>query len=152
MDLSARTLRCQGRLVPLQNGPFELLVLLVANPGTLVTRDAIRAAIWPDVVVAYDQNINFAIRQIRIALGPEAGRIQTVPRRGYRFGGPVTASSRVRQQSAALVAGMAVALSVVFGAGILTAHTASGAFIYEHLVHPDHCPYFRQLVSGLRNL
>jgi len=44
----------EGRLVPLQEQPLELLMLLVERADTLVTRDDIRARIWPDVVIDYD--------------------------------------------------------------------------------------------------
>jgi DNA-binding winged helix-turn-helix (wHTH) protein len=147
LDLRTRRLRRGGRIVALQNRPFELLTLLINHADTVVTREAIREAIWSDVVVEYDQNINFAIRQIRVALGPDADRLQTVPRRGYRFAGPVGFSKPWRG-AVLRIAAVAAVLALVFGAGIVSAHTASGAFVYEHLVHPDHCPYLRFLIPG----
>ncbi|HZR22977.1 MAG TPA: winged helix-turn-helix domain-containing protein [Vicinamibacterales bacterium] len=143
LDLRTRTLRRDGRTIPLQSQPFDLLVLLVARADTVVTRESMRETIWPDVVVEYDQNINFAIRQIRLALGPDADRLQTIPRRGYRFVGPVAA--RTPRRRAFLATAAAAAFVFAFGAGIVSAHTPSGASIYEHLVHPDHCPYLRFL-------
>jgi DNA-binding winged helix-turn-helix (wHTH) protein len=41
----------------------------------------------------YDQNINFAARQIRVAPDVNASPVQTVPRRGYRFVRAVTEAS-----------------------------------------------------------
>jgi DNA-binding winged helix-turn-helix (wHTH) protein len=45
-----------------------------------------------DTFVNVEQGVNFAIRQVRDALGEDAEHplyIQTVPRRGYRFVAPV---------------------------------------------------------------
>src|SRR6516165_1497892 len=81
---------CRGvERCALQSQPAQLLALLIEHAGELVTRDQIRARLWPDCIVEYDQNINFAIRHIRRALGSDAGMVQTVPRRGYRFIGDV---------------------------------------------------------------
>jgi DNA-binding winged helix-turn-helix (wHTH) protein len=64
------------------------------SAGKVVTRDEIRAALWTgDTFVDFDQGVNFAIKQIRDALGEDAERpvyIETVPRRGYRFLAPVS--------------------------------------------------------------
>jgi DNA-binding winged helix-turn-helix (wHTH) protein len=94
LDLEAQELRRDGRIVRLQPQPFKLLCLLAAQPGRVVTREEIRAALWSgDTYVDFDQGVNYAIRQVRDSLGEEADHpvyIQTVPRRGYRFVAPVT--------------------------------------------------------------
>src|SRR6516165_1188834 len=92
IDSRTRALLLDGRAVDLQQQPFELLMLLVENADSVVGRDSIRARLWPDTTVEYDQSINYAVRQIRLALGDEANRLQTVPRHGYRFVGPVNSS------------------------------------------------------------
>ncbi len=73
--------------------PFKLLVLLAQRPGMVVSRKEIQAALWDtDTFVDFDQGVNFATRQLRDALGDSADNprwIQTLPRRGYRFLGPV---------------------------------------------------------------
>ena len=69
---------------------FALLRLLVENAGRLVDRDAIMAAVWPDVVVT-DELITQCIRDIRKALGDEAQQLlKTVPKRGYLLAAEVT--------------------------------------------------------------
>ena len=94
LDFDAQQLLRSGRTVRLQPQPFKLLCLLATNPGRVVTREEIRSALWPgDTFVDFDQGVNFAISQIRDALGEDGERpvyIQTVPRRGYRFVAPVT--------------------------------------------------------------
>jgi DNA-binding winged helix-turn-helix (wHTH) protein len=95
LDVAGEQLRKSGVTVRLQPQPFKLLRLLVAQPGRLVTRDEIRAALWAsDTFVDFDQAVNFAIKQVRDALDDSADRplyIQTVPKRGYRFVAPVEA-------------------------------------------------------------
>jgi DNA-binding winged helix-turn-helix (wHTH) protein len=96
LDIEAERLLKNGRTVRLQPQPFKLLTLLVGLRGQLVTREQIRTALWSgDTFVDVDQGVNFAIKQVREALGEDADHplyIQTVPRRGYRFVAPVDAS------------------------------------------------------------
>ena len=93
LDTDAEQLRKEGRVVRLPPQPFKLLRLLVDAGGRVITREEIRAALWPDdTFVDYEQGVNFAIRQVRDALGDNADRplyIQTLPKRGYRFLAPV---------------------------------------------------------------
>lgn len=94
LDLEAEQLLKNGRVVRLQPQPFKLLCLLVAQPGKLVTREEIQGTLWKgDTFVDFEQGVNFAIKQVREALGEDAEHaiyIQTVPRRGYRFLAPVS--------------------------------------------------------------
>lgn len=96
LDLEAQRLLRAGRTVRLQPQPFKLLSLLVSRAGKVVSRDEIRSALWSgDTFVDFDQGVNFAISQIRDALGEDGDRpvyIETVPRRGYRFLAPITAT------------------------------------------------------------
>lgn len=93
LDLAAGRLLRDGRTVRIQPRPFKLLCLLTDRPGALVTREDIQAALWPgDTFVDFEQGVNFAVKQVRDALGDRADAslyVQTVPRRGYRFLAPV---------------------------------------------------------------
>ena len=93
LDLEAGKLLKNGRIVRLRPQPFRLLSLLVAQPGRLVTREEIQSALWKDdTFVDFEQGVNFAVKQVREALGDRAESsvyIQTVPKRGYRFVAPV---------------------------------------------------------------
>lgn len=88
-DLNSSQLRKQGRLIRLQQQPFDLLKALLNRPGEIVTRDELRSQLWPaDVVVDFDQALNKCVTKLREALGDSAASprfIETVPRRGYRF-------------------------------------------------------------------
>ncbi|HEU4451942.1 MAG TPA: transcriptional regulator, partial [Longimicrobium sp.] len=97
-ELDPRTaeLRRDGEPVPLQLQPARILVLLVERAGAMVSREEIRALVWPDRVVDYEQGLNYAIRQIRAALGDDAeapAYVETLPRRGYRFAARVERGS-----------------------------------------------------------
>jgi TolB-like protein/DNA-binding winged helix-turn-helix (wHTH) protein/Flp pilus assembly protein TadD len=92
-DLDARELTKLGKLLPLQEQPFQLLAMLLKKPGVLVTREELRARLWPQTVVDFDHGLNKAISKIRDILGDSAENprfIQTVARRGYRFLADVT--------------------------------------------------------------
>ena len=96
LDLRTGELRKRGVKVPLQDQPFQVLAMLVARPGDLVTREELRAALWKDAVfVDFDHGLNKAVGKIRHALGDlaESPRfVETLERRGYRFIAPVERS------------------------------------------------------------
>jgi TolB-like protein/DNA-binding winged helix-turn-helix (wHTH) protein len=77
-----------GERLRIQELPLQILELLGARPGKLVTRDELVAHLWPKGVVDFDAGINTAMRKLRAALGDDADApryIETVPRQGYRF-------------------------------------------------------------------
>lgn len=89
VDARAGSLTRHGERVKLQDLPFRLLVLLLERPGSVVTRDELRRALWGDeTFVDAEAGLNTAIAKIREALGDQADTprfIETVPKRGYRF-------------------------------------------------------------------
>src|ERR1700742_4558814 len=89
VDPTNRELRKRGYLVRLQPQQFAVLSLLVEHAGQIVSREEIHQHIWgSDTFVDFDHGINFAVNQIRAALGDDADKpryIETIPRRGYRF-------------------------------------------------------------------
>jgi len=86
-------LRKQGRRVPLPAQPFDILMMLLEQPGELVSRTQIRERLWPDgTFVDFDHSLNTAMNKIRDVLGDSASTprfIETLARRGYRFIAPV---------------------------------------------------------------
>ena len=83
-----------GEEVQLRHKSFELLRLFVENPGSLLDRDRINQAIWPDVIVN-DNGVAQCVRDVRLALHDDAQTIiRTVPRRGYIFASKVTLIAR----------------------------------------------------------
>src|SRR6478736_6297801 len=92
-DQQTGELRKQGRRVPLQGQPFDILIMLLEQPGQLVSRTQIRERLWPDgTFVDFDHSLNTAVNKIRDVLGDSAASprfIETLARRGYRFIAPV---------------------------------------------------------------
>lgn len=92
VDVKAGRVIVAGRVVDLEPKAYDLLVLLVARAGDLLTKQDLLDAVWPGVFVT-DNAIARVVAQLRRALGDSAreGRyIETVPTRGYRFVAPVT--------------------------------------------------------------
>lgn len=93
VDPRSRELRRKGHRVRMQDQPLEILLLLLERRGEVVTRDELKLRLWPaDTFVESDDGINTAVRKLREVLGDSAEKpvyIETIPRRGYRFIGPV---------------------------------------------------------------
>jgi DNA-binding winged helix-turn-helix (wHTH) protein len=92
VDLQAQELRKAGLRLKLTGQPFQVLAILLEQPGTVVTRDELQKPLWPDTFVDVDHNLNTAINKIREALGDSSENsrfVETLPRRGYRFIGPI---------------------------------------------------------------
>jgi adenylate cyclase len=73
-----------------------LLWALVERPGALVSKDALIEAAWPGQAVE-QSNLTKQIAALRRVLGEEPGGerwIETLPRRGYRFVGPVDTKAK----------------------------------------------------------
>jgi Tol biopolymer transport system component/DNA-binding winged helix-turn-helix (wHTH) protein len=92
-NLQSKELHKNGVRVLLQGQPFQVCALLLEHSGELVTREELRQKVWPeDTFVDFEQALNTAIAKIRVALGDDADNprfVETLPRRGYRFIGPV---------------------------------------------------------------
>lgn len=136
-DLDPRTgeLRRDGISLNLPPQPAKILVLLVERAGEVITRSELAEQVWgEDTFVNFDQGLNFAVRQIRAALGDDSETprfIETLPKRGYRFIAPVSKdevtaavaplvgqSSQLRKSAwrvpVALVAALAIGLGLIF--------------------------------------
>jgi DNA-binding winged helix-turn-helix (wHTH) protein/TolB-like protein len=96
-DPTSLELRRGGRLVKLEPQPARALAALLARPGELVSREALREAIWGrETHVDFDRGITYAIGQVRAALGDSGENprfVQTLPKRGFRFVAPVTGAA-----------------------------------------------------------
>ncbi|MGA2416790.1 MAG: winged helix-turn-helix domain-containing protein [Candidatus Sulfotelmatobacter sp.] len=96
VDVGSGELRKAGRRLRMQEQPFQALLLLLARPGEVVTREEFRQKLWPaDTFVDFDHSLNTAINKIREALDDSAANprfVETLARRGYRFLAPLEAS------------------------------------------------------------
>jgi TolB-like protein/Flp pilus assembly protein TadD len=95
VDLAAGHLRKGGERIDLRDQAFRVLAMLLEHPGQVVTREELRQRLWADgVFVDFENGLNTAIGRLRAALGDSAGHprfIETLPKRGYRFIGDVSA-------------------------------------------------------------
>jgi Tol biopolymer transport system component/DNA-binding winged helix-turn-helix (wHTH) protein len=140
VDLPAGELKKCGVKLKLSGQPFQVLALLLEQPGTIVTREELQKRLWPDTFVDVDHNLNTAINKIREVLGDSAENprfVETLPRRGYRFVAQVEGTGAAKTADELLNLGMAksarprgraLRVSMLFGACALLA--GAGLFIY----------------------
>jgi DNA-binding winged helix-turn-helix (wHTH) protein/TolB-like protein/Flp pilus assembly protein TadD len=87
LDVSERALLREAEPVQLTPKAFDTLLVLLESAGSLVQKDELMRAVWPDSFV---EEVGLArnISVLRKALGQDTGGqqfIETVPKRGYRF-------------------------------------------------------------------
>ena len=89
VDLRTGELRKHGTKIHLAGRPFQILALLLEQPGELLTRKELQSRLWPaDTFVDFEHGVNAAIQTLRRALCDSHKKpryIETLPRRGYRF-------------------------------------------------------------------
>lgn len=93
LDCRSHELRKRGRSLHVQRQPLDMLSLLVAAGGSVVTREELREALWIEGThVDFDRGINKTVNRLRQLLGDRVARprfIETLPKTGYRFLAPV---------------------------------------------------------------
>ncbi len=92
---SRRLMRASERLT-IPDRHLSVLLHLVANAGSIASKDVLIAAAWVDVAVT-DNSLEQVISALRRLLGEDAQGhpyVETMPRRGYRFAGEVTRVAR----------------------------------------------------------
>jgi adenylate cyclase len=100
LDLDRGSLLLDGNEIALRPKTFAVLRYLIENCGSLVSKDELFAAVWPNIAVTDDALVQ-SIGELRRALGDDGARlIKTIPRRGYRFESDVSVVDLVGQPSA----------------------------------------------------
>jgi TolB-like protein len=102
VNLESRELRKRGLRIRLEEKPFQILELLIARPGHVVTRQTLREKLWPETHVGYEQSLNTAVNKLRELLGDSAQNprfVETLPRVGYRFIAPVDTPGHIVSQA-----------------------------------------------------
>jgi Tol biopolymer transport system component/DNA-binding winged helix-turn-helix (wHTH) protein len=93
LDPASGALRKHGVRIKAGSQPLDILIALLERPGEVVTREELRARLWPDGVhVDFEHNLNKAVNRLRDVLNDSAERpryIETIPKRGYRLIPPV---------------------------------------------------------------
>jgi DNA-binding winged helix-turn-helix (wHTH) protein/Tol biopolymer transport system component len=91
LDSANKVVLRDGKPLALPPKVVDLLILLLENPGQLLTKEDLLARLWPGTFVE-ESTLAWHISQLRKALGDtvdEPKFIATVPKRGYRFVAPV---------------------------------------------------------------
>lgn len=86
VECNRETLACtvDGNLVRLPRKEFEILALMLENPGRIFSREEIMQRIWPDRVVVADRSVDVHITRLRGKITPYGRHI--VSRSGYGYG------------------------------------------------------------------
>lgn len=85
VDLRARRVELAGEVVALTQKEFELLRMLVENPGAAVSRQELMDRIWGDAFVAVSRTLDVHMTALRAKL-KRPGLITTIRGYGYRWG------------------------------------------------------------------
>ena len=94
LDSTAKLLLLDGTPVALGERAVAVLLALVRRAGQLVTKDQLLTEAWNSLAVE-ESNLTVQISSLRRALGAAPGGdawIETMPRRGYRYRGPLAES------------------------------------------------------------
>jgi len=106
VDVQREELLKEGSRVHIPSKVFQALLALVERPGQTVTREALRARLWPDgTFVNYDANVNTTVNKLRLALGDSREKpiyVETIPRQGYCFLGNVVRGKELLNSSGVL--------------------------------------------------
>ena len=88
LDVSRHEVFVRGERVAMPRKEFELLQLLMANAGRVLTREAILDEVWGGGYIGDSKTLDVHIKRLRAKIEPDAARrayITTVRGVGYRF-------------------------------------------------------------------
>ena len=85
LNLKTRQVFCGEREINLPQKDFEILLMLMQNKGTILSRDIILNKIWGYDFDGDNRTVDTHIKRIRKAMGDKAGLIVTKTGLGYSF-------------------------------------------------------------------
>ena len=102
LDADGHALFRNGDRVPLTPKALDVLITLVAAQGNAVAKDDLLRAVWPTTIVEQG-SLTSHISQLRKALAEHGAQqfIETLPKRGYRFVGPLKSVERLSNEAIA---------------------------------------------------
>jgi eukaryotic-like serine/threonine-protein kinase len=152
-DELSGTLIKHGIRVRLQGKPLQILLLLVNQPGQVISRDDLKYALWQGrTFVDFEQGLNSAVNKLRQTLGDSAEQpryVETLPGRGYRFIAPLRSavSKAVLEMPAPALLRMKPKLGrqtarrrIAVGCLALAVLVAGGYWLIQHPTHPVETP------------
>ena len=63
---------------------FEILAILLDNPGRIFSREELMQRVWPDNVVVVDRTVDVHVARIRSKIAPYGKNL--ISRSGYGYG------------------------------------------------------------------
>jgi len=88
VNLTSSRIECNGVPIEIERKAYEILKLLMAHPGEVVTYEAFKNQLWPDVAVVVTANLNTQVNKLRKALGESSRKpfyVLTKRGEGYYF-------------------------------------------------------------------
>lgn len=85
LDLTRKSCTMDGEPLRLTKKEFEILALLLGQPGKIFSREEILRYVWSDEVIVLDRTIDVNITRLRRKIGPYGQYIVTRPGYGYGF-------------------------------------------------------------------
>jgi DNA-binding winged helix-turn-helix (wHTH) protein/TolB-like protein/Tfp pilus assembly protein PilF len=133
--------------------PMDVLVVLAAHQGDVVSKDQLVDAVWKGRPVS-DEVITRCISLIRRALGDDAKAptfVENVPRRGYRLMLPITLPERRGEETEAqpVVVGSAYAMPLI-GGFVALALIVAAVFLFPRSPTPVDQPIRSVVVFPFR--
>lgn len=88
LDPDARDVTLAGDSIDLTPTEFDLLQLLLRNPGRTFSRSYLLETVWSDNLLGGDRSVDNAVLRLRKKLGPLKDAIETIWGVGYRLRRP----------------------------------------------------------------
>ena len=85
VDPAGRSVRVDGRAVPMTPREYDLLFTLVQNKGIVLSREQLLRKVWGNDFLGDDRTVDTHIKMLRSGLGPYRGFIVTMRGAGYKF-------------------------------------------------------------------
>ena len=87
IDKRAHIIHLDQKPLPLTLKEYDLLCLLMENPGRAFTREHLLEAVWDIAYSGGTRTVDVHIQTLRAKMGECSSMIETVRGIGYRFGG-----------------------------------------------------------------
>ena len=85
LDKKSMLVKVSGREISINAREYFLLVYLLENKGSVLTRQSILEHVWSDDLDVNDRVVDNTIRRLRESLGNASGQVKTAIGRGYRI-------------------------------------------------------------------
>jgi len=85
IDTDAREALVAGHKIVLTPREFDLLAFMARNAGRAISRDELLRKVWGYDYLGETRTVDVHVRRLRVKLGKERGRIETVMGAGYKF-------------------------------------------------------------------